>query len=199
MKQQYILLFFFLTITPFCFSQYDWTEGEIVLKSGESVKGLVKIPIISKNFVSFNGKSKVKLKDRATGKKTKFEEHQIKLIKFEYSDSKIAIYEYVAVSKTKKEIFCKLSNGNTILYGRIVGVSTSNPGGMSSFGLNEFYIKRSNEHIATPLITARPSTSFRKRAMKYFNDCPPLVKQLKERVLTKKDIIEVVEQYNNCL
>ncbi|MBA6155886.1 hypothetical protein H3Z83_05045 [Tenacibaculum sp. S7007] len=192
------LTFLFCITSSFCFSQYDWTEGEINLKNGQTVFGLVKIPIISKNFVSFNGKSKIKLKDKTTGSKTKFEEHQVELIKFNYSNSEVAYYKYIPISKKRKEIFCVIFSGKATLYARVVGTSSSNPGMMSSHGINEFYVLRDNEKIATPLITARPSRSFRKRAISYFNDCPTLVEKLKSRVFSKKDIITVIKEYNNC-
>ncbi|WP_428741223.1 hypothetical protein [Tenacibaculum sp.] len=196
-KKNLLLAIFFITFCEFSFSQYDWTQGEIILKGGKVIEGLIKLPILSKNFVNFNGKSIVKLKNE-NGKKTKFHEHQVELIKFTYPDSKVAYYKYISVSKKRKEIFCIIITGKATLYGRLVGVSTSGPATMSFYDINEFYVIRNNEKIASPLITARPSKSFKKRSIKYFNDCPSLINKLKQKILTKKNIFEVVEEYNKC-
>ncbi|WOC39975.1 hypothetical protein [Polaribacter sp. HL-MS24] len=70
---------------------------------------------------------------------------------------------------------------------------------------NEFYILRKNEKIASPLITLPTNMSaslftksFRKRAMKYFSDCPSLVKKLKKREFRESQILKVIAEYESC-
>jgi hypothetical protein len=63
---------------------------------------------------------------------------------------------------------------------------------------NEFYVLKEEEKIASPLITARISRSFKKRAMEYFSDCPNLVSKLDEGIYVKDDVKDVVDEYNQC-
>ena len=200
MKRNILLLLIFYSMSFMSFSQYSWTNGEVILHDGETIVGEIKIPVISKDFVHFNGKSKVKVRNQLTGEKTIFDENQVKLIKFKYPGSKIAFYEYVPVSKNKKEIFCIISTGSVTLYGREVAITSSGHASMSVHGMDEFYVQRSGEHIAKPLKTARPSRSFRKRAIEYFNDCPTVVNTLKsKKIKTADEIIAIVETYNECV
>ncbi|SIS46713.1 hypothetical protein SAMN05421766_10244 [Zobellia uliginosa] len=184
--------------TCLSFSQYTWTDGEIILKNGEIIVGEIKIPMVSKDLVHFNGKSKVRVKNKLNGDRTVFDENQVELIKFKYSESEIAYYKYIPVSKKKKEIFCIVTTGPVTLYGRAVGMTSSNPGIISFHSLNEFYAQRLGEEIATPLKTARPSKSLRKRAIEYFNDCPAIVYKLKSNKPSTDEIIAIVEEYNQC-
>ncbi|MDF4203280.1 hypothetical protein PXD56_09960 [Maribacter sp. SA7] len=198
MTRNIVLTFFFFINTFISFSQYTWTNGEVLLKNGKTVKGEVKIPVVSKDLIHFNGKSKVRVKDKVNGGKSVFNEDQVELIKFIFSEREIAYFKYIPVSKKKQEIFCIVSTGPVTLYGRSVGMTSTRPGVISFHNLNEFYAQRANETIATPLFTARPSKSFKKRAIEYFNDCPTLVSKLRNKTFNKDDIMAVVEEYNNC-
>ena len=102
------------------------------------------------------------------------------------------------------------------LYARTVNNSTMSPGmiggerGFTSSTYyssqdNEYYVLRKNEKIASPLITLPTNMSasvftksFRKRAMKYFSDCPSLVKKLKKRKFRESQILQVIAEYENC-
>jgi hypothetical protein len=77
-------------------------------------------------------------------------------------------------------------------------MTSSYPGMINFHNLNEFYAQRANEEIATPLQTARPSKSFKNRAIDYFSNCPTVVSKLKNKTLNKDDTMRVVEAYNNC-
>ena len=193
------LILIIFTNMHLAFSQYTWTDGEVILKGGEVLSGEIRIPLISKDLISFNGKSKVRVKNKSNGKRAVFDENQVELIKFIYPDSKIAYYKYIPVSKNKKELFCIVTSGSATLYGRAVRMTSSSPGMMTFHNLNEFYIQRLGEEIASPLKTARPSKSFRKRALEYFNDCPSIANKIKNRIKSIDEIIAVVNAYNQCV
>ncbi|WP_405397610.1 hypothetical protein [Maribacter sp. Asnod2-G09] len=198
MTRNIVLTLFFFINTFISFSQYTWTNGEVILKNGKTAKGEVKIPVVSKDLIHFNGKSKVRVKDKVSGGKSVFNEDQVELIKFVFSEKEIAYFKYIPVSQKKKEIFCIVTTGAVTLYGRSVGMTSTRPGTITFHNLNEFYAQRANEDIATSLLTARPSKSFKNRAIEYLSDCPTLVSKLKNKILKKDDIIAVVEEYNSC-
>ncbi|WP_299799379.1 hypothetical protein [uncultured Maribacter sp.] len=198
MTKKIVLTLLLVITTTISFSQYTWTNGKVILKNGKTISGEVKIPVVSKDLIHFNGKSKVRVKDKTNGGKSVFNEDEVELIKFIYSDSEVAYFTYIPVSKKKKEIFCIITTGPVTLYGRAVGMTSSYPGMITFHNLNEFYAQRANEEIATPLQTARPSKSFKNRAIDYFSNCPTVVSKLKNKTLNKDDIMRVVEAYNNC-
>lgn len=210
MKNKIILLLCALTLT-FSYGQYDWTKGKLILKNGDTLIGQIKLPMISKDLIAINGKEKVKFRKNRKSKKVKYDEDQVQKVIFRNSDTEVAYFEYIQTSKNKRGLFKIISNGKATLYARSVSVSSSTPMYMAgpnggtwnhwhySFNdFNEFYVSRKNEEIASPLITARISRSFKKRAMEYFSDCPEVVSKLEDRTYIKDDIKDVVDEYNEC-
>lgn len=203
-KTKTILLLFLFSIT-IGYSQYDWTKGELILKNGDTLRGLINLPMISKNLIVMNGKEKVKYRIDKKSKKQKYGEDQVQKIIFNISDTEIAYYEYIQISKNKKGIFKIICSGKANLYGRKVSMTSSSSTGYNgivgttqTYSLNEFYITRKNEETASPLITVRISYSFKKRAMEYFSDCPKVVYKLEQKIYKKESIKEVIDEYNNC-
>lgn len=201
MKQ--ICIFFFLSIPILCNAQYSWTNGQLVLNNGETLNGQIKIPMVSKNLIAFNGKEKVSYRTNRKSKKIKYGAEEVKMILFKNSIAGTAYFEYIPISENKKGLFQVIAKGKATLNARSVSVtSASGPAGgfqMYSFNnFNEFYVIREGEKLALPMITARPSRSFRKRAMEYFSDCPRVVLKLESRIYKKEDIKSVVEEYNEC-
>ena len=210
MRTKITLLFCLLTIS-FSYGQYNWTKGELVLKNGDTLRGQIKLPMISKDLLAFNGKEKVKYRKDRKSKKVKYDETRVKKVIFRNSDTEIAFFEYLQTTKNKKGLFKVISSGKATLYARSVSVTSSTPmymggpnGGTwnhwnySYSDLNEFYVLREKEKIASPLITARISSSFKKRAMEYFSDCSKLISKLEEKIYVKDDIKDVVDEYNQC-
>ncbi|MFI2742755.1 hypothetical protein ACG2LH_08450 [Zhouia sp. PK063] len=215
MKLKVTLLFCLLTVT-LTYAQYDWTKGELILKSGDTLKGLIKLPMVSKNMIAFNGKEKVKFKKNRRSGTEKLDENEVDLVIFKNSDTEIAYFKYIPISKRKKGLFKIITSGKVSLYARKVSVAHStvsyntgiNSGVMNSgvwtywtyafSNFNEFYVLRKNEIIASPMITVRISRSFKKRATAYFSDCPELVSKLENKTYVANDIKEVVDEYNKC-
>lgn len=213
MKIKITVLLFFNMIAMNCYGQYDWTQGQLILKNGDTLVGEIRLPMISKNLVAINGEEKVTFRKHRQSEKTKYNESQVEKVIFKNSDSEVAYFEYVNLSETKKGLFKIITKGKAKLYARNVSMTSGsymNNGGASGFGggmwnysssaLNEFYILRENEAAATPLVTAGISRSFKQRAIEFFSDCPSLVSKLQDNIYGKNDILKVVEEYNkNCL
>ncbi len=205
----YVTLFCFFVVTTISFAQYDWSNGEVVLKNGTTLKGLVKLPVISKDLIAINGKEKVKFKTTKKAKTEKYDETQVKQIIIRNSDTETAYFEYVPLSKNKHGIFKVITRGKATLYGKAVSTSSSTPMHFGATGqpthymysfndFDEFYVLRDQEAIASPLITIRISRSFKNRAIEYFADCPSVVEKLEDKTYRKEDVMTLVEDYNAC-
>ena len=204
-----ILILIFL-IHSFSNAQYVWTKGELFLKNGETLHGLIKIPIVSKDVVALNGKGKLKFRLTKTDKTNKYDDSQVAKAIFKDSKGNDIVFEYVSVSKKKKFLFMIIQKGKTTLYARNVRITQSSPHYMGngpdspawnhSFltTFDEYFVLREGEAKASPLITVHRQNAFKQRAMAYFSDCPKLIAKLKSNTYRKREIIEVVKMYNEC-
>ena len=61
----------------------------------------------------------------------------------------------------------------------------------------EYYVYIEGESKAN-LYLADKVISLRKKALKYFSDCPSLVKKLKDKTYGRKHYQDIVEEYNEC-
>lgn len=205
MKKLLLFLCFFISIHAI--AQHSWTAGTVYLKNGTVKEGLLRITRVSKDFIAFNGKQRVKFKATKEAKKEKFDHTQVEKVVFDNADAETVEYVYIPVSETKHELFTKIVNGKADLYARVVSFTANDcfPGTINRTWAmfngddsEEFYVWREGEKIASPLITLRISRSFRKRAMEYFADCPELVEKLEDRSYRDENIKDVVKTYNNC-
>ncbi len=213
MKNKITILLCLFTISV-SFGQYDWSEGAIVFKDGDTLKGQIKILMISHSVITFNKHEKVQYRNDENSKKSKYDESQVKKVLFANSDTAITYFEYVQISKNKKGLFRVVSTGKATLYARSVRILnsapmyTSNPNGgawvnsgSSSSGLsdfNEFYVRKEGEKIASPLINTGAFQSFRQRAMEYFYDCPILADKIDRKIYGIHNVKAVVDEYNQC-
>src|SRR5690606_40101541 len=76
-----IILIISILICSLSYGQYDWTSGKLILKNGESLKGLIKIPQVTHGLLSFP-KNKLEYKKDKKGKKKKFDETQVDKVFF---------------------------------------------------------------------------------------------------------------------
>ena len=210
MKTKITLLLLINMIAVASYGQYDWTQGQLILKNADTLVGEIRLPMISKNIVAIHGEEKISFRKDRKSEKVKYGESQVDKVIFKKSDSEVAYFEYINLSDTKKGLFKIITKGKANLYARNVSISSGGymtsggvSGGMwnySTTDFNEFYILRENESAVSPLVTAGISRSFNKRAIEYFSDCPSLVSKLEAGIYGKNDILKVVEEYNkNCL
>lgn len=206
MKFKIVLLFCVMT-TYFSYGQYDWSKGKLVLRTGDTLNGYLKLPIINKAAVA--NSHKIRFRPERKAKTTRYDHLKVKNILFkDDSEELTASFTYIKTSKSKYQLFKILYNSNRIrLYARMVSEMMATPGidGMvTSVGYypteyNEFYVQRKFESMAHPLIKVGPLTkSFYNNARKYFSDCPVVVEKLPRGRVNGSDILRIVEEYDHC-
>ncbi|TMM28586.1 hypothetical protein FDT66_13345 [Polaribacter aestuariivivens] len=214
MKKQKLTLLLLTLIISIGNAQNNWVEGSLILKNGDTITGNLKLPLINKGALI--NSHKIKFKKNENDEEMKYDNTNVNKAIIKERNNEIAIYEYVKTSRSKYQLFKLIEFKKMKLYARIVSNSTMSPnmiGGQRGFTSstyyssqdNEFYALRKNEKIASPLITLPTNISaslftksFRKRAMKYFSDCPSLVKKLKKRKFRESQILEVIAEYDSC-
>jgi hypothetical protein len=89
MKTKITALLFFNMIAISSYAQYDWTQGQLILKNSDTLVGEIRLPMISKNLVAINGEEKVTFRKDRKSEKTKYSESQVDKVIFRNSDSGI--------------------------------------------------------------------------------------------------------------
>ena len=189
------------------YGQYEWTSGKLILKNGDSLEGLIQIPMTEIRLVSF-GKSKVEFKENSDDIVQSYDKSQVDKICFNTYDLNPGCYEYMPIKKRKFRIFKLLLTGKVKLYTRTVAIehkeiiaqSPDNPN-VEIFKYyyeeeEEFYVIREGESQLTPLISHFQINDFKTKALKYFSDCEDITEYLKEDLYSEIDIIELVNDYN---
>tara|TARA_R110002051_G_scaffold323941_1_gene419245 strand:+ start:63 stop:698 length:636 start_codon:yes stop_codon:yes gene_type:complete len=210
MSKNILILCFSFLVFGYSYGQYDWTQGQLILKNGDTLNGYLKLPIINKAAIGNSHAVKYKESKEKNGKSLYYP-NSVKEIIFKDLNNETSIYRYIKTSKHgKSQMFKLLYSGDNIrLYGRMVSEVTASPlPGNSNFitsegyyptDFNEFYAQGKYERIATPLVKVGPFTkSFKKNAMKYFSDCPNLALKIKNGKLRQSDLLEIAEKYDEC-
>ncbi len=208
MKKLLLLVVFFISISINAQKQ----KATIILNDRTVKIGLAKIREMS---------SSVKYRKEKKGKKEIIKFNDIKSITIEEYDGEIT-YEikhkkndfyiddddYVTSEQNSKPIYIPyllevIIKGKVNLYlkenthtnmganGMMTGTSTS----------YTYYVSREDSDIVTVIAylnTLNIGKSFKKIAMKYFNDCPELVEKIKIKEFKKRHIKEVIKFYNQC-
>lgn len=194
------LIFTFILMGSIHGQDNTWNEGELFLKNGESKKGLIKVGYHNKALTLSANDQTVFFKSDKKAKKEKFKQEKVDY----FINSENEYYTYIPVSKNKKQLFKRIIEGKASLYVRrfYAGQSehTNSLNGMTTTTFSrdlEYYILKEGESKAN-LYLADKVLSIRKKALKYFSDCPSLVKDLKAKKYGRKYFREIVEEYNRC-
>lgn len=208
----YIACIFFFT---FSFSQQDWRSGKIVLKNGDTLKGLVKIPIASGNLISFS-KNKVEFRKSQKGRKDKYGSTEVDKVFFSTSsNSSIGYHEYVPLSENKKVLMKLIENGRVKLYVRNIKIKEGNLPIFSNsqnssiyYGEKnekQYYIIRDIEYKATRIFEKSNSLlisynsdlqKFKRQMKNYFSDCSYVISYIDDDLYNDFDFREIIEDYN---
>ena len=199
-KNTITLIFTFILIGSIHGQANKWFRGELFLKNGESKNGLIKVGYHNKALTLSANDQTVFFKLDKKAKKEKFK--QAKVDHFITRGNEY--YTYIPVSKNKRQLFKLIIDGKASLYFRKfyggTSTHTNSLNGMtttlSSYD-EEYYILKEGESKAH-LYLADKVLSVRKKALKYFSDCPSLVKELKDKKYGRKYFREIVEEYNKC-
>lgn len=186
-----VLLFSSISI----YSQSFFESGEIFYRDGTNEKGYIKIKY-----------SEIKFKKKITDKKhQEYTYRKVKkLILADARENKI--YEYKIIKDKKKSIIKLL---NLVLLGDVALYQIEHFDTVGNYGLTYSYkgasyylVESNNESFATFIGSksiAVGRKNIKKGLIKYFKDCPDLINKLKNKKFKKRDIVEVVEYYNeNC-
>ncbi len=203
-----IILIIFILFYSFSYSQYDWTPGKLVLKNGETLKGLLKIPMVTHGLLSIPS-TKLEYKKDEKGNKKKFDETEVDKVFFATFDPNLGYYEYVAISNKRMAIFKLIRNGKVKLYVRTIKIGRNSliPTDNNPFGnkkiekYQEFYMIRENETVATRVINESDGIglnlrTFKNYAKKYFSDCPDVLSYIDNELYEDYDIAQIVDDYN---
>lgn len=204
--KRYIVIFIVMFTSIFAHAQYDdWSTGEIYLKDGTVLNGLVRFPYIQKDM-PFSGKEKLRYKTERNKPSKKISAKDIDKVLLTISYSKKV--KGKRVKKERQSIFISISrNKKNSKFGfaelvvdgpvKLVRRAVFNSSGQRMETLTESLFVRADE-MAIPFNYAELK-SFKKRAIAYFEDCPELILKIENDVFRKKDLVEIAEFYNsNC-
>jgi len=201
-----IISIFTILTYSMCYGQYDWREGKVVLKNGQTLKGIVKMTMPSNKLVSLSN-SKVYYKKNWKGKVKKFTKDEIEKVFYGSYNSETGFFEYAAITKNKKELLRVIINGKSKLYKRTVK-NVSYSGGVFDSSIspgvsrkkevqfvNQYYIIRNGEINAT-YIPDESLEKFKKKTISYFSDCKKIIQYIENNLYEEFEIKELVEDYN---
>lgn len=191
MNKQLLVLFFVLSAL-LGYSQLE--PAEIVLNNGKKLSVLAKI---KGDYIKYK-----------THKEAKREEiHFSTISSFEILAGKEKkTYKWVKVKDKNYRVLEEVCTGRVSMYlSTAIGYSpTPSPGmggfrGVSnSYTIENYYLKRTTETEAEHLGSNQWFTkNFKDAASAYFSDCPELVEKIKNKEYKKRDLVEIVEYYNN--
>ncbi|AOW20229.1 hypothetical protein [Urechidicola croceus] len=200
MKKIVIILFLLISISSFAQKQ----KATLYFKDGTTKTGLAK-------FTTFE--EKIKFRKNRNSKKVVYDSNKIDKIIIRENDKNIE-YRYKFVEGRERAILLEpLVEGEITLYrdlkeGYSPGVSVGGYGGGGMgmgmtmgggyYSISNYFVARGNEKKLQNMgSTALFGKNFKKAAKEYFKDCPSLVKKINDKEFKKRDIVDVVEYYNN--
>ncbi|WP_299314816.1 hypothetical protein [uncultured Aquimarina sp.] len=197
-----------ITILTFsiCNGQYDWRAGKVVLKNGQTLKGIVKMTMPSNKLVSLSS-SKVYYKKNRKGKVKKFTKDEIRKVFYGSYNSETGFFEYAPITKNKKELFRVIINGKSKLYKRTVknisysnrildpSISPRRPRKKDIQFVNQYYVIRNGE-ITVTYIPDESLEKFKEKTISYFSDCKKIIQYIENNLYEEFEIKELVEDYN---
>lgn len=166
-------------------------KGELFLKNGKSVKGYISFARYYKESLTGLGKTakRVVVRRELKGKKEKYKQSEI-----DYFTINNDYYTYIPVSRNKESLFRVVEKGKIMLYHR--EVDDSGPNRVDYY--DEYFIKKEGEKVASLITSRKTMKSFRKIGMKYFSDCPSVVKKIENRTYGRREVVLAAKEYNKC-
>jgi len=170
----------------------------LFFKDGTELKGRAKI----------SPTGKIKFRKSKEAEKQFFSSKELKSIIIREFDKDIE-YKYKVIEGKKTILLLEvLEEGKVTLYrtlrsGYVVGAPGPNgmPMGGHSYSISNYYLSKDDKNLVVHL-GARGTIfnkNFKKAASDYFKDCIMLVSKIQSKEFKKRDIVEIVEFYNeNC-
>lgn len=171
-----------------------WHEGTLVLKNKDTLVGLVKFDDLSDDFTGFSLSNKVKYKSDENAERQKFKKKKVDYFEVVNNSGEKVKYTYLKVKIEGLKLLKVEEEGKASLYTDSYNYWT-NDAYVYRSGIN-IYVKKDNkiEYLFMP----NAFSSFKKKAKRYFKDCPELVAKLEDDTYNRKDFREIVAFYNGC-
>ncbi len=195
-----ILFLILITLLPLNFLSQT-KRAVIYLKDGTKKKGIARFSNYCSNVIMYKKNKNSKLK-----KLTKDDFYKVILIK----GNDVEVYEFKTIKNPKGDtLLLKFHiNGHLNLYSltdtviynnHSAGVKSEGFGNISlgtEHSATTFFLSRKNSNIVDYFPIHSPLQSFKKKASKYFKDCPKLVEKIRNKEYQQKHIFEIVTFYN---
>ena len=178
---------FYITFLVFLFVQSFNAQTkpiELILNSGDTIKGLGKL---KKTFVKYKKEKKARY--------TKIDFSKIKTLTVTLKKGYERKYRFLReINQNKLLPLEEIISGNLSLY--IIHSTSFGGNGITQSFADYYLIKDSDTKVTHFGSSELISTKFNKIAKKYFSDCKSLLDKLESKVFRKKDIMKIVEYYN---
>jgi hypothetical protein len=169
-------------------AQYDdWNTGEIYLKDGTTLKGLVRFPYIQKDM-PFSGKEKLRYKTERNKPSKKIAAKDI---------DKVLLSEAIFISISRNKKNSKFGFAELVIDGavKLVKRAVFNSSGQRMETLTESLFVIDNDMAIA--FNYAELKSFKKRAKAYFEDCPELVYKIENETFKRNDLVKIAAFYNS--
>ncbi len=189
MKKVFLCILFILSLNIYC--QKDVT---LFFRNGDSLKVISHL---------YSGMAKIKYRVSEDSKKIKIDYRKVKKAVKYYTSNSVTYTYKIKKNHATPVLLEQVSKGKIYLY-KLDFTRNSNFGGGMSMSSNhsEYYVCKGDDDIVTTFNASGIfiENSFRKKSEKIFNDCPVLVKKIKDKILKMANIPEIVTFYNEkCL
>jgi hypothetical protein len=173
-----------------------WHEGTLVFKNKDTLVGLVKFDDVSDDLTGFALSNKVKFKSSENAKKQKFKKKTIDYFEVNNNSEKKVKYIYLTVKVEGLKLVRVEVEGKINIYTDDYSYWTQDP--MIYHKGKKIYATKENKKTIDYLFMANAFSSFKKKAIRYFEDCSELITKLENNEYTRKDYLKIAEDYNSC-
>ncbi|WP_298345627.1 hypothetical protein [uncultured Algibacter sp.] len=185
-----------------------WYSGTLVLKSKDTLSGVVKFENSSttKDLVGLRGvggTNKIFFKKaKNSKKKSKFKKDEVEYFIVKTNSGKIAKYAFILTNEKNTKLMQILIEGKVSLYLKkgYENMYLENPNSTTIIQneKNLYYVKKQSEKYASNRFFANVFKSFKKNASRYFTSCKPLVGKINKGQYKSDELFEIIKEYNNC-
>jgi len=183
-------------------AQFEWTPAKVILKNGESFRGLVKFPKHFGSIITI-GSSKFKYKKNRKAKVKKYGSDTVEEIVFGDEDFTTIHFKYVPIRRNRFILMEEIIDGKVSLFARTI-TTTRVEYATTDWELDrtvyydnvDYYLIRASENVATEITDVPTNSMFRRIAISYFIDCEKIVEYLEAKLYEKNDLLVLVKDYN---
>ena len=185
-----------------------WYEGKLILNNNDTLIGVVKFESAVKNLVGLGNFKPNKIlfkKSKKSKKKKKYKKNEVINFIIRRNDNKIVKYEYIDISKNKRELLLVLAEGNVNLYEKDFTYMENINKTPGNFGTTQIqkngrflYLKKKNEKYAYNIQYSKIFKSFKVKGSKYFSKCKSVINKINDGSYKWYDLEIIVLEYNEC-